>query len=233
MELNIVKCKTEKYDVFVIADDEFVGYTVRTTGKFWEEWIKDEVVKYYKPGTDILDIGANIGTHSLMFSEIGPVHAFEPVYHEIVKLNIENNTLKNPVKIYPFGLSDKNETFNFYLPKLMPYGAKNYGGTSIHKNATCEHEENPILCDCHRLDDVYNGVPSIMKMDVEDHEMYVLSGAMNTIQKYKPTIITEITDYENSEVGNFIEQMGYDKPIKFKDGVYIYTYVHTSSPKTV
>ena len=55
---------------------------------------------------------------------------------------------------------------------------------------------------------------------------------MNTIQKYKPTIITEITDYENSEVGNFIEKMGYDKPI-FKEGVYIYTYVHTSSPKTV
>ena len=41
MELNIVKCKTEKYNVFVIADDEFVGYTVRTTGKFYEEWMKD------------------------------------------------------------------------------------------------------------------------------------------------------------------------------------------------
>src|SRR6056300_1134850 len=132
MDLSLIKCKVDKYDVHVIVDDEFVGYHIRTTGKLWEDWISDEVKKYYKEGTDILDIGANIGTHTLLFSEIGPVHSFEPVYHEIVKLNVDTNTLQNPVKIYPYALSDTEQTRNIYLPRRVASGAKNYGGTSMH-----------------------------------------------------------------------------------------------------
>ena len=67
MEVSLTKCKTDKYNVYVIDDDEFVGAQIRTTGKLWEEWISGEVKKYYKEGTDILDIGANIGTHTLLF----------------------------------------------------------------------------------------------------------------------------------------------------------------------
>ena len=49
----------------------------------------EEVEKIYKPGTDILDIG----THSLMFSELGNVFAFEPIYHEVTELNIKNKLI--------------------------------------------------------------------------------------------------------------------------------------------
>ena len=106
MEVSLTKCKTDKYSVYVIDDDEFVGAQIRTTGKLWEEWISGEVKKYYKEGTDILDIGANIGTHTLLFSEIGPVHSFEPLYHAVVTQNVKSNSLKNPVKVYPYALSD-------------------------------------------------------------------------------------------------------------------------------
>lgn len=225
--MNLVQCHTDKYKVFVVDNDEFVGHEIRTSGKLWEDWIGEDIKQYYEPGTDILDIGANIGTHSLMFSETGNVHAFEPVFHEIVKLNIESNDLKHNVKIYPFALSDKEETLNIYIPETTAWGARNYGGTSMHPNELTKHDiENPLKCMCYPLDNVYDGKPSIIKMDVENHELYVLKGAINTITKHKPVIYAEIADPDTSEVVKFIENLGYNKPIAKTHGVYV--FIHAS-----
>ena len=223
MDVSLTKCKTDKYTVYVIDDDEFVGAQIRTTGKLWEEWISDEVKKYYKEGTDILDIGANIGTHTLLFSEIGPVHSFEPLYHVIVTQNVKSNSLKNPVKVYPYALSDEPQVRNMYLPRRVPHGLKNYGGSSMHLNETAAHSSTPVPVECKTLDEVYNGVPSVIKMDVENHEPYVLRGAINTIKTHKPAIITEISNYETSEVPKILQSFGYTKCTTPDNSNYIYT----------
>jgi len=223
MEVSLTKCKTDKYNVYVMDDDEFVGAQIRTTGKLWEEWISDEVKKYYKEGTDILDIGANIGTHTLLFSEIGPVHSFEPLYHAVVTQNVKSNSLKNPVKVYPYALSDEAQVRNMYLPRRMPHGLKNYGGSSMHLNETAAHSSTPVPVECKTLDEVYNGVPSVIKMDVENHEPYVLRGAINTIKTHKPAIITEISNYETSEVPKILQSFGYTKCTTPDNSNYIYT----------
>jgi len=231
--MRLLQCQTENYKIFIPDDDEFVGYEIRKTGKLWEDWIGDDIKQYYKPGTDILDIGANIGTHSLMFSETGPVHAFEPVFHEIVKLNIENNELKHSVKIHPFALSDVEKTANIYIPQKTPWGARNYGGTSMHPNKIALHDtDKPTKCICHPLDDVYDGTPSVIKMDVENHELYVLKGAANTIKKHKPVIYAEITDPDTSEVVKFIENLGYNKPMRKTHGICVFTHESINHPQT-
>lgn len=223
MEVSLTKCKTDKYNVYVIDDDEFVGAQIRTTGKLWEEWISGEVKKYYKEGTDILDIGANIGTHTLLFSEIGPVHSFEPLYHAVVTQNVKSNSLKNPVKVYPYALSDEAQMRNMYLPRRMPHGLKNYGGSSMHLNETAAHSSTPVPVECKTLDEVYNGVPSVIKMDVENHEPYVLRGAINTIKTHKPAIIIEISNYETSEVPKILQSFGYTNYTTPDNSNYIYT----------
>lgn len=223
MEVSLTKCKTDKYNVYVIDDDEFVGAQIRTTGKLWEEWISGEVKKYYKEGTDILDIGANIGTHTLLFSEIGPVHSFEPLYHSVVTQNVKSNSLKNPVKVYPYALSDEAQVRNMYLPRRMSHGLKNYGGSSMHLNETAAHSSTPVPVECKTLDEVYNGVPSVIKMDVENHEPYVLRGAINTIKTHKPAIIIEISNYETSEVPKILQSFGYTNYTTPDNSNYIYT----------
>lgn len=223
MEVSLTKCKTDKYNVYVIDDDEFVGAQIRTTGKLWEEWISGEVKKYYKEGTDILDIGANIGTHTLLFSEIGPVHSFEPLYHSVVTQNVKSNSLKNPVKVYPYALSDEAQVRNMYLPRRMPHGLKNYGGSSMHLNETAAHSSTPVPVECKTLDEVYNGVPSVIKMDVENHEPYVLRGAVNTIKTHKPAIIIEISNHETSEVPKILQSFGYTNYTTPDNSNYIYT----------
>lgn len=223
MEVSLTKCKTDKYTVYVIDDDEFVGAQIKTTGKLWEEWISGEVKKYYKEGTDILDIGANIGTHTLLFSEIGPVHSFEPLYHAVVTQNVKSNSLKNPVKVYPYALSDEAQVRNMYLPRRMPHGLKNYGGSSMHLNETAAHSSTPVPVECKTLDEVYNGVPSVIKMDVENHEPHVLRGAINTIKTHKPAIIIEISNYETSEVPKILQSFGYTNYTTPDNSNYIYT----------
>ena len=215
-------------------DDEFIGYTTRSTGKLWEEWMFEEVEKIYKKGTDIIDIGANIGTHSLMFSELGPVFSFEPVYHQITTLNINSINLKYKDTVYPYALSDKNETVKMYIPIKTQWGARNYGGTSMYPNVTSIHSEDLFtMCECRVLDDVYNGVPSIIKMDVEGAELKVLKGSLKLINQHKPYLIVEISGiYEYSEVAKFIEGMDYMIYKKCSNDVYIFKHMSIDHDQT-
>ena len=81
--------------------------------------MRSDIDRYYTPGTDIIDIGANIGYNSLMFSDYGPVHAFEPIFYKLVDLNAKNNRLKNPICIYSVALSDVEHTVDMYIPNRV------------------------------------------------------------------------------------------------------------------
>ena len=218
----VVKCiNNGRYNVFTIADDEYIGPTINA-GHEWDGWMREDVQKYYVPGTEIFDIGANIGYNSLMFSDYGPVYAFEPVYHKIVDLNIENNKLKHEIHSIPVALSNNSENVNMYLPnEVKTTGLRNYGGTSIHGT----NHSNKIEVTCRRLDDVYHdqGKVSFIKLDVEGHEPQVLEGAKKVISKNLPTILVELIDYKNSIVPQILKEFGYtEKPIERPEKMYLF-----------
>src|SRR6056300_848517 len=118
VELQVKCVHNGRYNVFVIADDEYIGRAI-ASGHEWDGWMREDVQRYYKGGTDILDIGANIGYNSLMFSDYGPVHSFEPVFYKLVDLNAKNNKIKNPINIYPIALSDRKEDVDMYIPNKI------------------------------------------------------------------------------------------------------------------
>ena len=222
MELNVRKVNNGLYNVFVIEDDEYIGPLI-ARGYEWDGWMRRDIKENYKQGTDILDIGANIGYNTLMFSDYGPVHSFEPVYDKIVEANIKSNNLKNPVKLYGCALSNVECVSNMYAPQRgCQYENKiNYGGTSL-----CMHGERlgnqTVQAQCKRLDDIYDGTPSIIKIDVEGHELQALEGAINTIKKHMPMIFIEIHDFENSEIPKFLENLGYGTPVERPEAMFLY-----------
>ena len=210
-----------RYNAFFIADDEYIGRAI-ANGYEWDGWMRGDIQKFYKDGTDILDIGANIGYNSLMFSDYGPVHAFEPLFHKVVRLNVENNNLNCPIHIFPYALSDREQTVDMYYPKAVEAsGLRNYGGSSMYKQEWSD-ESSKTEVECHRLDDVYHGVPSVIKIDVEGHEMEVLKGAESTIKKYMPTILIELFDFESNEAAKYLKSLGYDDPEIRPEHVYLY-----------
>jgi hypothetical protein len=75
-----------------------------------------------------------------------------------------------------------------------------------------------------RLDDVYGGVPSFIKLDVEGHESKVLKGALDLITKYKPAIMVEIHDMKSSEVDPFLKGLGYGDPVPRPEHMFLYQF---------
>jgi len=206
-----------------MADDEYIGPCI-ARGYEWDGWMREDLEKYYKDGTDILDIGANIGYNTLMFSDYGPVYAFEPLFHKVTIMNVENNNLKNSVYVVPVALSDKNENKHMYFPKAVKQtGLRNYGGSSIQKTEGMD-ESTKTEIECRRLDDIYKGVTSVIKIDVEGHELEVLKGAENIIKKYMPMLLIEIFDFENNEVPKYLKSLGYGDPEERPEHVYLYSF---------
>ena len=54
MEINLVDVNNGKYNVSVIADDEYIGPLI-ARGYEWDGWMRSDISKHYKVGTDILD----------------------------------------------------------------------------------------------------------------------------------------------------------------------------------
>ena len=225
-----VKCVNNgKYNVFTIADDEYIRPVIEA-GYEWDGWMREDVSKYYVPGTEILDIGANIGYNALMFSDYGPVYAFEPIFHKIVKLNIENNKLKHMMYSVPVALSDKSEVVSMYLAnEVKSTGLRNYGGTSMYTFEGTDYSTETKV-DCHRLDDIYKGRVSFIKIDVEGHEVQVLEGGRDTIKRDLPTILIEIHEYEESKVPLLLKELGYTRdPIERPEKMFLFYSPRTYS----
>lgn len=175
--------------IYIHHFPEIVSNFMRETNNFFEIQFLDFIKKNYPKHDEIIDIGANIGNHTLFFAEFlecKKIHSFEPVATNmnILRKNIEN--YKDKCICYDIALSNKCGHFSLYNSQT-----DNYGGFSLHSysNGTSllidENIEVATL-DRFNLKNI-----SMIKIDVENHENEVLEGAINTILENKPIIFVE------------------------------------------
>ncbi|MEJ5992840.1 FkbM family methyltransferase [Pedobacter sp. Du54] len=165
----------------------FIESCIYYTGDY-ESYLKMHYKKLINPGDIILDIGANIGFHSLYFAELtgqnGKVFSFEPIQGNFDALK-ENLALNNFPQIFPsnIALGNENARISIYLDQ----DAKNPGAYSL----LAKGEKNYVIA-CEKGDDFLKklGVDHVhfMKIDVEGYEFEVLKGLENTINKSRPII---------------------------------------------
>lgn len=172
-----------------------VGKSLFFSGAFEDQEVK-LLQKYIDDESVVLDVGANIGLHSLFFSNLaknGLVIAFEPsvsTFENLLK-NVRTRGNILPLNIAAF---DKNELKKFYITDDNAYSSlKDTGRKAILKI-------DNILCV--KIDDILlsSGLGRIdfVKIDVEGFEKNVLLGMVNIIMRYKPVIFCEIYKGENS-----------------------------------
>jgi FkbM family methyltransferase len=214
------QAKVGRFNVNVVADDSHVGLILKR-GYEWDGWMRKDVEVLYRPGTDILDIGGNIGWNALMFSDYGPVHSFEPLFHPIISKNVSSNQLNHPVVVHPYGLSDQEQSIKLYHSAKTDAGI-NYGGFSMHPEQT--HSQDFELVHVKRLDQVYSGIPSLIKIDVEGHEMSVLRGAESIIKSCRPSLLIEIWDPQ-SPVYAYVSQLGYSHVIARPENMFLFVNI--------
>lgn len=163
-------------------------------GLYLGEYERDVVAaieSHVRPGWTVLDIGANIGAHTLRFAKCagpnGKVYAFEPTDYAFKKLvrNISLNSFTN-VEAIRLALSNENraqQTISFRASWLRNGG---------QVQTTCQ-------VDFRRLDDwcVENGVDQVrlIKLDVDGNEFSVLDGARRLLSEAKPLLFMEVALY--------------------------------------
>ncbi len=139
------------------------------------------------PGTTAVDVGANIGIHSLVLSrcvgEKGRVYSYEPsqVPCERFKENMILNGVEN-VTLRDVGVGASKGTLR-YKPRQGEFNI-GLGKFDAH---------GPIETAVVRLDSDLNvaGRISLIKIDVEGMELDVIRGAREILAKHRPTVIIE------------------------------------------
>ena len=209
--------------LFVVHKNDQVVSDCLKTGVLYEKFIISFVKNFIDPTKNILDIGANIGTHTIPYSThtIGNVYAFEPqpVIFELLQKNIESNYC-NTIYPYNFGASDKDDIF---FMNARYDQKKDQGAFKI-----CEEKEGDIgiHVECKRIDNL--NIPNVgyIKIDVEDHELNTLLGLEKTIRTNLPNLMIEIHDSSStrSDILELIENLGYKFYYKLSHSEYIFSF---------
>jgi len=162
-----------------------------------------------------LDIGANIGNHSVrLFSKLfSHVHCFEPnkKTFELLKINVRN--LSN-ITIHNIGLSNKVDDLSFREIKTNMGSSKidlKYYNDGKNPNPNVSHKKIKVKTLDSFLDTI-KGRVDFIKIDVEGHELEALKGAIKTIEKFNPIIGFEenhVKKNKSSMVMDFLKNKGY------------------------
>jgi FkbM family methyltransferase len=176
------------------ATDIYLGRSLDLYGEFSEGEIRlfDQIIH---PGMTIVDVGANIGAHTIFFAKktgsAGRVFAMEPqrvLYHVLcgnIALNLHHN-----VTAINAGMGAT--ATRLPVPRINYARGGNFGGLPLGQWAG---EDIPVVpLDSYRLEPCH-----LIKIDVEGMERDVLEGARATLARNRPFLYVENDRSEKSK----------------------------------
>lgn len=197
----MVKTINFKNKKFKIHENDLISSIIEKTNQFYEVEIFNSFKKYIPKKGIFLDIGANIGNHSIMFSSYSDnieVFAFEPFL-----LNYE--LLSYNTKFYPKIHSLKLALgSNEGIVHVASDNNSNKGGAALSKDG----EKCPVMT----LDSLNIENISLIKIDIEGHELSAIEGSIKTIIKNKPIIWIE--DFTGETIDYLVNNLNYKIQIK-------------------
>ena len=168
-------------------------------------------------GRVAIDIGANQGFYSYALARrFERVLAFEP--NPSIVADLERSALRN-VEIQKVALSAGDGRRELYVPQVG--GVEQHGWASFDRFnlpdvtavSTLDVPVRPL--DSYHLDSV-----DFLKIDVEGHELEVLTGAMDTLRRNRPVVLVEVRASNFEAVRTMLGSAGYT-PFRMIDGAVV------------
>ena len=176
--------------IAVYAHD-FIGLHVNVFGVYEKELLAacEPILSRYAENKLVLDVGANVGNHSLYFAKYArEVHAFEPNIATSSLLKINAKLFENIV-VHEFGLSDR-DGFAEAIVSRVNTGSASLGGR--HDSDDTEGEVVKFkLREFDQIPEFHGANVGIVKIDVEGHESKVLAGMVGLLERQKPVVLFE------------------------------------------
>ena len=208
--MQLKHTKTRYSDNFAYhANDSVIGMQLTQYGEYQQKEINllSNLLKQDdNTDTVVWEVGANIGTHAMAFSKVAKqVVCWEanPQHFAVLKLNTKGKLAPNVHCINKaIGAPDVETITVEQFDDTVPgnYGAARVGG----KTGT--------VIECRTLDSYLMELspPSLVKIDVEGHEVDVLKGAIALMLITKPVIFMEAGEQtDTSEHYNLLDKHGY------------------------
>jgi FkbM family methyltransferase len=176
-------------------------------------------------GGDAIDVGANIGFYTVLMAKSSrPKHqvlAIEPLPANIryLKANLKENNITDKVIIFE-GVAGKTKRDSVVINSVKDIEEQSRIGTKLHPEITTKSKKALLAVKQETLDNLirkYRLRPSLIKIDTEGAEYFVLLGAKEAIKRFRPTIICEFdreaqADYKitGDQILNFFKSIGYN-----------------------
>lgn len=220
---GICQLDNNKYDDIALYvplyKEDFIQKMIVRSADFFEVDILNILRSdYIREGFIFLDIGANIGNHTVFFSKVckaEKVYSYEPVLStfKILKKNVKINRLSDIVSTFNFALGESAGRAS-----INQYKTSNIGGTSIRASENGEIE-------VYSLDELeFNeDVIDFVKIDVEGFEYHVLNGGIGFLKRYKPLLFIEIATENFDDTNRLLLDTGYCMKRRFPADNYLYS----------
>ena len=169
--------------------------------------------RFIKKGDILLDIGANIGFYTTVFSKLagryGKVYCFEPDPGNSNFLRSNTKKFQN-VTLIPKAVSEKKGTLTFYTSHRLNVD---------HRSYKPEKFNNSFEVESISIDEFINGKFDVnfIKMDIQGAEYGALKGMVNTLRKNDAILLMEIWPYGLKLAGSSVEEVvSYINKLKYK-----------------
>jgi len=189
---------------------DYIQNTIFNTKNYFEKENLDFVCKSWRDGViataikerSVLDIGCNIGNHTLYYAnECGAksIYCFEPIAktYDVLSKNVGLNKLETKTHLYQVGVGASSTK-----ARIGHYDEKNIGGTTIE---VANDGDIPIVS----IDELNIQDIGLVKIDVEGFELNVLKGMTKTLEREHPFITIEIRDANFEEAYKILSNYGY------------------------
>ena len=187
--------------------------TLKINEKYkWHYFVK----KIIKPTDTIIDIGANLGYFSFVFSKLinekGRLYSVEPVkpYRELLEKLLQK---KSNITIYPFALGNSNEGLvKLGMPPfLQKLQYLKHGTVTILKDENISVNQIIFESDIRKGSEIFAGLSQLdyIKCDIEGYETVVFPELKPVLEKHKPLVQLETWGEQLPVMLTYFKRLGY------------------------